>query len=151
MAQTVKIKRIADANGNLPELPQYASPGAAGCDLRFFSAQPVTLAPGERTLAPTGISIELPQGFAALLFARSGLAVKNGIALSNGVGVIDCDYRGEIKVGLINLSSESYTISPGDRIAQLVFIQSPQLAFLECSEISGTDRDNGGFGSTGKR
>lgn len=151
MNPIIKIKRLSSVDGKLPALPKYQSDGAAALDLRFFSDCPISLAPFERQLFPTGICIELPDGFAALIFARSGLASRYGIALSNGVGLIDSDYRGEIKVGLVNISSEQYTVMPDDRIAQLMIIPAPHAAIFETSELSHTSRGDGGFGSTGRR
>lgn len=150
MGITVKIKRIPDSGGQLPCLPTYGTNGAAAVDLRLFSQQALILDPGCRALAPTGLALELPQGYCALIFARSGLAAMSGVALSNGVGVIDCDYRGEIKVGLINHSDSAYTIAPGDRIAQMMIIPAPHVEFAECAELGGTERAAGGFGSTGR-
>jgi dUTP pyrophosphatase len=111
----------------------------------------VLLPPGGRALVPTGIAIALPSpAYVALVFARSGRAVRNGITLSNSVGVIDSDYRGEIKVGLVNLSAEPYTVSPGDRIAQLAVLPVVQAETVLVSELDETERGAGGFGSTGK-
>ncbi len=120
-------------------------------DLCACIDEAVTLAAGERRMIPTGIAIALPSAdYAALVFARSGLAVKHGLGLSNGVGVIDSDYRGEIGVGLVNLGSEPYTVQPGDRIAQLMVlpILRPTLTVVE--ELDETERGSGGFGSTGR-
>lgn len=112
---------------------------------------PVTIAPGSLAMIPTGIAIALPQaGCAAFLFARSGLGVKHGITLSNGVGVVDSDYRGEIKVGLCNVGSEPYTIEPGERIAQMVVMPVMLWATQEADSLPETQRGTGGFGSTGK-
>ncbi|MGN0983843.1 MAG: dUTP diphosphatase, partial [Gemmiger sp.] len=112
---------------------------------------PLTLAPLERAMVPTGLAIELPGAdCVALVYARSGLAIKRGVTLSNCVGVIDSDYRGEIKVGLINQSDEAYTIQPGERIAQLCIAPVWQAAFQPAETLSDTERGSGGFGSTGK-
>ena len=135
--------------GEIPYLC-YASDGAAAMDLHACLDEPVTIAPGELVSLPTGIAIALPSaGYAALVFARSGLGVKHGIALSNGVGVIDSDYRGEIKVGLTNLSRVPYTISPGDRIAQLAVVPVVQARLMPVEDLDETGRGSGGFGSTG--
>lgn len=131
-------------------LPRYATAGAAGMDLPACLDEPLTLAPGQRALVPTGIAIALPPQHVGLIFARSGLAVKQGLTLSNGVGVIDCDYRGEVRVGLIHLGTEPYTIQPGERIAQLAVLPVAQVQPVEVEELTDTDRGVGGFGSTGK-
>ena len=147
----LKIKRIPDAAGRVPPMPQYATPGAAAMDLTAFISQPCMLESGARARIPTGIAIALPDAaHAAFVFARSGLAVRGGIALSNGVGVIDSDYRGEIKVGLVNLGSAPYTINPGDRIAQLCVMPVVQPALVETDDLDQTARGAGGFGSTGR-
>ena len=132
-------------------IPTRATNGSAGMDLYACLSEAVTLATGERKIIPTGISIELPDnGFGAFIFARSGLGIKHGISLSNGVGVIDSDYRGEICVGLINQSNRSYTVNPNDRIAQMVIMPVciPQIDVTD--DLSETQRSSGGFGSTGK-
>ncbi len=131
-------------------LPRYASAGAAGLDLTACLDEPLTLSPGQRAVVPTGIAIALPPQHVGLVFARSGLAVKQGLTLSNGVGVIDCDYRGEVQVGLIHLGTEPYTIQPGERIAQLAVMPVAQVQPVEVEELDGTKRGAGGFGSTGK-
>lgn len=131
--------------------PQRGTPYSAGLDLCACLEEPHTLASGEIALIPTGIAMEIPHGQAGLVFARSGLGIKHGVALANGVGVIDSDYRGEVKVGLINQGAHSYTISHGDRIAQLVVmpVSFPELMLTE--ELGATQRGEGGFGSTGKK
>lgn len=131
--------------------PFYATTGSAAADLCCALDAPLTLAPLQRALVPTGIAIALPSAdYVALVCARSGLAIKNGLTLSNGVGVIDSDYRGEISVGLINLSAEAYTIAPGERIAQLMILPVAQANFVAAESLSQTQRGTGGFGSTGK-
>ena len=131
--------------------PAYATPGAAAADLCAVLDAPLTLEPGQRAMIPTGLAIELPDaGCVALLYARSGLAIKHGLTLPNCVGVIDSDYRGEVRVGLINLSSEPYTIAPGERIAQLCIAPVWQAAFVQADALGDTARGAGGFGSTGK-
>ena len=133
-------------------LPTRGSVGSAGADLYADISEPITLQPGGRALVPTGIAIALPDaGYVAYVFARSGLAIRNGITLSNCVGVIDSDYRGEIKVGLVNQSAESYTLNPGDRFAQLVISPVVIPTLVECADLDETDRGAGGFGSTGKK
>lgn len=148
---TLKINRISDRIGkDIPD-PFYATEGSAAMDLHACTDAQVTIAPGKQVLIPSGIAIQLPSpGYVALVFARSGLAIKSGICLSNGVGVIDSDYRGEILVGLVNLSDRVYTVRPGDRIAQLMVtpVSRPNLSFVPC--LDETERGAGGFGSTGR-
>jgi len=132
-------------------LPQYATPGAAAMDLTACLDEPVVIAPGQRVLLPTGIAIALPSpDYVALIFVRSSMGAKHGIALSNGVGVIDSDYRGEIKVGLTNLSDAPYTVQPGDRVAQMAILPVTQAQVVQVAELDETQRGAGGFGSTGK-
>lgn len=141
----LKIERLA----HCASLPQYATQGAAGMDLTAAITEPVTLESLDRALIPTGIKIQLPQGYEAQVRARSGMAIKHGITLSNCVGTIDEDYRGEVCVGIINLSKETYTINRGDRIAQMVIAQVKQLSIKEVDSLDETARATGGFGSTG--
>lgn len=143
---TVKVKKLkAQAI-----LPQRATAGAAGADLYACIDEPVTIAPGQLVKIPTGIAIELSDSHtAAFLFARSGLGVKHGITLSNGVGVVDSDYRGEIAVGLCNVSDTPYTVQPQERVAQMVIMPVIAAAFIEAETLSDTERGTGGFGSTG--
>lgn len=131
-------------------LPAYATSDAAGMDLRANLDAPVTLQPLERTLIPTGLFMELPSGFEAQIRPRSGLAIKQGITLLNTPGTIDADYRGELKIILINLSNEPQTIQHGDRIAQMVVAPFVQVTLAEVKELSETERGTGGFGHTGK-
>lgn len=131
------------------EVPTYATAGSSGADLRAYISQPITLAPGERCLVPTGIFVEIPQGIEAQIRARSGLAIKHGIGLVNGVGTVDSDYRGEWNIPLINWGDEPYTIQNGDRIAQVIFSRYEKADFTVVSEISQTQRGAGGFGHTG--
>jgi dUTP pyrophosphatase len=129
-------------------LPEYAHPGDAGADLICTTG--VTLAPGERALVPTGISIALPPGFVALIHPRSGLAAAHGLSIVNAPGTVDAGYRGEIKVLLVNLDlRQAVTLSPGDRIAQLVLQRVEQARFVEVDRLPGSDRGTGGYGSTG--
>ena len=131
--------------------PAYATPGAAAADLCAVLDAPLTLEPGQRAMVPTGLAIELPgPDCVALVYARSGLAIKQGVTLSNCVGVIDSDYRGEIKVGLVNLGAAPVTLAPGERVAQLCIAPVWQAAFAPAEELSDTDRGAGGFGSTGR-
>ncbi len=132
-------------------IPKRATGGSAGFDLHACMEESILLRPGERALIRTGIAVGLPShDFVALIFARSGLAIKHGITLSNGVGVIDSDYRGEICVGLCNLGNEDYTITPGERIAQLVVMRVETPMPIEVDSLDETARGSGGFGSTGK-
>ncbi len=130
-------------------LPAYATYGASGADLRAYIEEPITLMPGERRLVPTGIFVEIPQGVEAQIRARSGLAIKHGIGLVNGVGTVDSDYRGEWNIPLINWGQEPYTIHSGDRIAQVIFSRYEKADFVSVSQISETERGAGGFGHTG--
>lgn len=130
-------------------LPTYETEGSAGADLRAYLYEPVTLQPGERRLVPTGLFVELPVGIEAQIRARSGMAIKHGIGLVNGVGTVDSDYRGEWNVPLINFSSEPYTIHNGDRIAQVVFASYVKGEFVVTEKIDETERGAGGFGHTG--
>ena len=147
MNPIVKYKKL-DARA---VVPQYATPGAAAADLCAVLDAPLTLEPGQRAMVPTGLAIELPgPDCVALVYARSGLAIKQGVTLSNCVGVIDSDYRGEIKVGLVNLGAAPVTLAPGERVAQLCIAPVWQAAFAPAQELSDTDRGAGGFGSTGR-
>jgi len=131
--------------------PYYASPGAAAMDLHACLDAPVTIPPGQRAVIPTGIAIALPDpSCVALIFARSGLGIKHGIAPANCVGVIDSDYRGEVQVGLQNSSEAEYTVQPGDRIAQLAVMPVFQAELEWTEHLDETERGSGGFGSTGK-
>lgn len=131
-------------------LPLYATDGSAAADLRYAGDEPLTIAPGERKAVPTGIAIA-PEtsGIAAILCARSGLASKRGLTLSNGIGVIDSDYRGEIMAAMINLGGEPVVIEPGERVAQLMFVPVLTADFIEAESLDETARGEGGFGSTG--
>ena len=132
------------------ELPSYATPGSAGCDLRAAIAETLTLLPGGRTLLPTGIAVAIPPGYEGQVRMRSGLAVRHGLALLNAPGTIDSDYRGEIQIVLANLGSEPVTIARGERVAQLVLAPVARGRWEPVAELPGTGRDGGGFGSTGK-
>lgn len=147
----LKIKAVSPKIGKEIPTPFYATPGSAAMDLHACLDQPITLLPGGRTVIPTGIAIALPSAdYVALVFARSGLGIKQGVCLSNGVGVIDSDYRGEIGVGLVNLGQSAYTVQPGDRIAQLMVTPVVQPTVVQVSALDDTDRGAGGFGSTGR-
>ncbi len=130
-------------------LPSYETTQAAGMDLRAALEEDITLKPGERFLIPTGLRMALPAGFEAQIRPRSGLAIKHGISMVNSPGTIDADYRGEVKIILINHGQEPFSISYGDRIAQMVIAPVVQAVVEEVSELSETDRGSGGFGSTG--
>ncbi|MEG1426260.1 MAG: dUTP diphosphatase [Oscillospiraceae bacterium] len=131
-------------------IPARATAGSAGYDLSACMETPVTLAPGERAVFPTGLGVGLPENTAGLIFTRSGLGVKHGIHVTNGVGVIDWDYRGEIRVSLHNLSGEAYTVEPCERIAQLLLVPVSVPPVEQVDSLLETDRGAGGFGSTGK-
>jgi len=130
-------------------LPAYETEGSAGMDLRAYLDVPVTLAPMERALIPTGIFLAVPRGYEAQVRARSGLAIRHGIGLVNGIGTIDSDYRGEVKVALINWGSEPFTIENGDRIAQLVIAAYERVDWEQTDTLDETERGAGGFGHTG--
>lgn len=144
---TLKIKKMREN----AILPQRATPGSAGLDLCACIDAPLLLPARGHAVVPTGIAIELPEGTAGFVFARSGLGIKHGIALANGVGVIDSDYRGEICVGLCNVSDKPYTVEPFERVAQIVIAPVIVPTVTEVSELSDTERGEGGFGSTGTK
>ena len=146
-----KLNLIRLENGDGLDLPSYETGGAAGMDLRaaVADAEPMTLAPGKRALVPTGFIFEIPAGYEAQIRPRSGLAFKNGITCLNTPGTIDSDYRGEVKVLLINLGEQDFIISRGMRIAQMVIAPVTQVRVAEISDVTETVRGAGGFGSTG--
>lgn len=146
--QKVQIKIINQSSNQLPE---YATAGSSGMDVRADLTETITLQPLERQLIPTGIFVELPIGYEIQIRPRSGLAIKQGITCLNSPGTIDADYRGEIKVILINLSNEAVTIHHGDRIAQMVLQQVEQAEWMQVDIINETKRGEGGFGHTGKK
>lgn len=131
-------------------VPEYKTEGAAGMDLCAAITEPITLKPLERYLVPTGLKIELEHGYEAQIRPRSGLSIKHGISLINCVGTVDEDYRGEVCVGVVNLSNDEYTIQPDERIAQMVIARVEQAKIEVVTELSETSRGEGGFGSTGK-
>ena len=131
-------------------LPEYATPLSAGMDLRAAMTESVTLGPLERALIPTGLYVALPEGYEMQIRPRSGLAAKHGVTVLNTPGTIDADYRGEIKVILVNLSNEPFVINPGERIAQAVVAAHARVEWSEVEELSATERGEGGFGSTGR-
>jgi len=143
----MKVRVINHSNN---PLPTYATEGSSGMDIRAYIKEAVELKPLQRALIPTGLSIELPQGFEAQIRPRSGLAIKQGITCLNTPGTIDADYRGEIKIILINLSNETQMIQSGERIAQMVIQKVEKINWELSVEIEDTNRSAGGFGSTGK-
>ncbi|HOU96060.1 MAG TPA: dUTP diphosphatase [Bacteroidales bacterium] len=143
----MKVK-IVNKSGN--KLPEYSTPNSAGMDLRAMLDYNLTLKPLERTVVPTGLYIELPKGYEAQIRPRSGLAAEKGITVLNSPGTIDCDYRGEIKVILINLSNEVFILKNGERIAQMIISKYKKIKWIKSESISATKRGNGGFGHTGK-
>ena len=145
------ILSVKIINRSANPLPAYATAGSSGMDVRADLAAPIELTPLQRYMVPTGLFIEIPAGYEAQVRPRSGLAVKQGITCLNTPGTIDADYRGEIKVILINLSNETQVIQPGDRIAQLVFQKVEKIQLVEVVEIAATERGEGGFGHTGKQ
>jgi dUTP pyrophosphatase len=149
MLQTPLTIKIVNQSNN--PLPEYATMGSSGMDIRASIDQPMVLQPSERVLVPTGLSVEIPLGYEIQVRPRSGLAIKQGITCLNTPGTIDADYRGEIKVILINLSNEPQTIQPGDRIAQLVLQKVEQIKWVPVSELADSERGAGGFGSTGTK
>jgi dUTP pyrophosphatase len=147
MSETVKVKKLKEN----AVIPKRATDGSAGADLYACIDEPVVIEPSQLVKIPTGIAIELQRkDLGVFLFARSGLGVKYGITLSNGVGVVDSDYRGEICVGLCNVSDKPYTIQPIERIAQMVIMPVVLADFIEADELGDTQRGTGGFGSSGK-
>lgn len=145
--QSKQVKIINTSNNPLPE---YATVGSSGMDLRAYIQEPIEMEPMQRVMVPTGLFLELPANTEAQVRPRSGLAIKQGITCLNSPGTVDSDYRGEIKVVLINLSGEVQAIQPGDRIAQMVVQQVEKIEWKQVDKLSETDRGTGGFGSTGK-
>ena len=144
----MEVKVINKSNN---PLPKYSTAQSAGMDLRAFITESIILGALDRALIPTGLYIEIPEGYEAQVRPRSGLAIKYGVTVLNSPGTIDADYRGEICVELINLSNKPYTIESGERIAQLVFNKCEQAELVEVEELSETERGNGGFGHTGNK
>ena len=144
---TVKIINKSDNN-----LPAYETSSSAGMDLRAYLPEgPITLKPMQRTLVPTGLFMEIPEGYEGQVRPRSGLAIKNGITVLNTPGTIDADYRGEVKIILINLSDTDFIINSGERVAQIVFAKCEQMEVVSVETLSDTERGAGGFGHTGKK
>lgn len=146
---TIKVKRLEHSEG-LP-LPQLMTAGAAGADFTAAVTESVTLQPGEYGMIPTGLSVEIPLGYEMQVRPRSGLAAKHGVTVLNTPGTVDADYRGEVKVILINLGKEPFEITRGMRIAQSVIAEVPQVEYVEVRELSETHRGEGGFGHTGHK
>lgn len=146
-----KNMKIKVVNRSKHALPEYATPLSAGLDLRANLDEPVVLGPLERRLIPTGLFIELPEGYEAQIRPRSGLAIKHGISLVNSPGTIDADYRGEIGVIVINLSNEPFTVNDGERICQMVIARHERAEWVETDSLTDTERGAGGFGHTGKK
>lgn len=147
MDAKVNVKKLDP----LAKLPSYGSEYAAGADLYACIGADITVPPHTTAVVPTGIAVEIPQGYAGLIYARSGLATKRGLAPANKVGVVDCDYRGEVKVALHNHSDSPQTVSAGERIAQMVITPYLTVQFIESDTLSDTVRGAGGFGSTGTK
>ena len=145
------VLQVKIVNQSKHPLPAYATDGASGMDLRASLPKNILLRPLDRTLVPTGLFIELPEGFEAQVRPRSGLAIKQGLTCLNTPGTIDADYRGEIKVIIINLSNEEQTVHDGDRIAQMVIQKVEQVEWELVQELNDTERSGGGFGHTGKK
>mgnify|MGYP002621373870 FL=1 len=144
---TVEIKCVAQIGAKIPE---YKTAGAAGCDVCAFLAEDVTIKSGTRAMIPTGLSFSIPEGFEIQVRPRSGLAAKNGVTVLNTPGTIDSDYRGEVKVILVNLGSEDFVVKNGERIAQLVVAPVTLGKFVPVAALDETERGSGGFGSTGR-
>lgn len=149
MEQNMVLKLMRVREGAI--IPKQATAGSAGYDLCACMDAPQTIEPGERCVFPSGLAAEIPAGTAGFVFTRSGLGIKKGIHVTNGVGVIDSDYRGEIHVGLHNLSAEPYTVQPGERIAQMIIMPYFAPVIEEVTSLTETDRGAGGFGSTGTK
>lgn len=143
----LRLRRLAHGHG-LP-LPERASPGSAGLDLRAAVGERLTIAPGERQLVPTGFAVEVPAGWEAQVRPRSGLAWRHGLTVLNAPGTVDSDYRGELRILLVNLGGEPYSIERGERVAQLILAPTTEIEWEEVDELAPTDRGVGGFGSTG--
>lgn len=148
MTDPIDVKII---NTSSNPLPAYATPQSAGMDVRAANPEPITLAPLQRTLVPTGLRVELPEGYELQMRPRSGLALKHGITLVNTPGTIDADYRGEIGVILINLSDTPFVINPGERICQMVLAPCIQARWIESDSLADSERGEGGFGHSGTK
>lgn len=151
MKKNIQIKKLDPRIGKEFPLPEYATTGSAGLDLRACLDKPIQLAPSETQLIPTGIAIHIADpSLAAMVLPRSGLGHKHGIVLGNLVGLIDSDYQGELKISIWNRGNDHFSINPGERIAQLVFVPVVQVSFQLVDEFAASDRGEGGFGHTGK-
>ena len=150
MSRSVQVGLLRQPGGEDLPLPEPATAGSAGVDLRAAVPNDLVIAPGERVLVPSGFAIELPEGYEAQVRPRSGLALRHGITLPNAPGTIDSDYRGEIKVILMNLGDEDFTLERGDRIAQLVVAPVSEIAWRVVENLGETQRSDGGFGHTGR-
>ena len=146
---TIKFKRLSEEFNNIP-IPSYSTSGSAGMDIRAAIKKPVKLKPMEVELIPTNLSVEIPNVFEIQVRPRSGLAAKHGIGILNSPGTIDSDYRGEVKIILINFSKEEFIVHPGDRIAQLILSKVYKARLIEAAELNQSKRGEGGFGYTGK-
>lgn len=144
----IKVKIV---NKSAYPVPAYATELSAGMDLKANITEPVTIASLERAMIPTGIYIELPEGYEAQIRPRSGLAAKFGVTVANAPGTVDADYRGEVKVILVNLSKDPFVINPGERVAQMVIAKYEKIEWEEVEELGDTERGDGGFGSTGRK
>lgn len=146
----LQIKVVSEKIGKEIPLPYYATSGAAALDLHACLDSPVTIPPGGQVMIPTGIAAAIPEGYVGIMAVRSSMGIRHGVTMSNGIGVIDSDYRGPISAGLYNLSEKPYTVEPGDRIAQLLIVPvlRPEIELAE--ELPATERGAGGFGSTGR-
>ena len=142
--------QVKIVNKSKHSLPEYATVLSAGMDLRANIDEPVTLKPLQRSLVPTGIYIQLPEGYEAQIRPRSGLAVKHGISIVNSPGTVDADYRGEIRVILVNLSDEDFIVNDGERICQMVIARHARVEWSQVNDLDGTERGSGGFGHTGR-
>lgn len=142
----VKIKYLRDEATE----PTYATDGSLGMDLSAAISEPLTIKPGERVLIPLGFALQIPDGWGAFIFPRSGLSYKSGITMANCVGVIDTDYTGEVKASTVNISDKDYVVNPGDRVAQLVFLPVEKARLVSSESLDDTERGAGGFGSTGE-
>lgn len=143
--------KVKIVNKSAYPVPAYATELSAGMDLKANITEPVTIASLERAMIPTGIYIELPEGYEAQIRPRSGLAAKFGVTVANAPGTVDADYRGEVKVILVNLSKDPFVINPGERIAQMVIAKYEKIEWKEVEELGDTERGDGGFGSTGRK
>ena len=146
----LQIKPLSDKIGDSIPLPYYATAGAAALDLHACIDEPAVLPAGGEALIPTGIAAAIPEGCVGVLAVRSSMGIRHGVAMSNGIGVIDSDYRGPLRVGLHNFRDTEYVVEPGDRIAQLLILPAPRPVLVGFAELSETARGAGGFGSTGR-